>query len=67
MQSLESWFYITQAITGAGPPCLTVGRTIAVGGKGDALDLSLGAYGLAVKPDGGADWQLKFGISWFLP
>jgi hypothetical protein len=49
------------------PLGLTVGRTFPVGGKGDALDLSLGAYSLVVRPDGGADWQLKLGISWFLP
>lgn len=49
------------------PLGLTVGRTIAIGDKGDALDLSLGAYSLVEKPAGGADWQLKFGISWFLP
>ena len=49
------------------PLGLTIGRTIAVGGKGHALDLNLGAYSLATKPEGGADWQLKFGISLFLP
>ena len=35
--------------------------------SGDALDLSLGGYGLAASPIGGADWQLKFGISLFFP
>lgn len=49
------------------PLGLTVGRTIGVGSKGDALDLSLGAYSLVAKPEGGADWQLKLGLSWFFP
>ena len=49
------------------PLGLTLGKTFGVGSRGDALDLSLGAYGLAAGPEGGADWQLKFGISWFLP
>lgn len=49
------------------PLGLTIGRTIPIGNKGDALDLSVGAYGLVAKPEGGVDWQLKFGISWILP
>lgn len=49
------------------PLGLTVGRTLPVGKRGDALDLNLGGYGLAERPKGGADWQLKFGISWFFP
>ncbi len=49
------------------PLGLTVGRTIAIGEAGHALDLGLGAYGLVVTPDEGANWQLKFGISWFFP
>jgi len=49
------------------PLGLTFGRTFPVGSAGHALDLSLGGYSLVVKPDGGADWQLKFGISVFFP
>ena len=49
------------------PLGLTAGKTMAIGKEGNALDLSLGAYGLAERPKGGADWQLKFGISWFFP
>ena len=49
------------------PLGLTVGKTMAIGKEGHALDLSLGAYGLAERPKGGADWQLKFGISLFFP
>jgi hypothetical protein len=37
-----------------------------LGNTGHALDLDLGIYDLAARPDGGADWQLKFGISWLL-
>ena len=49
------------------PLGLTFGRTFGVGNAGHALDLSLGGYSLVAKPDGGADWQLKFGISVFFP
>jgi hypothetical protein len=49
------------------PLGLTVGRTIGIGNKGHALDLSLGAYSLVERPVGGADWQLKFGVSLFFP
>jgi len=48
------------------PLGLTVGYTLPLDG-GYALDMSVGAYSLAVKPDGGGDWQLKFGVSRFLP
>lgn len=49
------------------PLGLMVGRTFAIGAKGNALDLNLGAYSLVAKPEGGAEWQFKFGLSWFLP
>ena len=49
------------------PVGLTIGRTVPLGGQGHALDLSIGGYGLAERPEGGADWQLKFGISLFFP
>ena len=49
------------------PLGLTAGKTMAIGKEGHALDLSLGAYGLAERPKGGADWQLKFGVSLFFP
>lgn len=49
------------------PVGLTFGRTVPIGGKGHALDLSLGAYKLVVKPEDGADWQLKLGVSLFFP
>ncbi len=49
------------------PLGLTVGRTFAMGNKGHALDLNMGGYKLVARPEGGADWQFKFGISWFFP
>ncbi len=48
------------------PLGLTVGKTFDVGG-GYALDMSLGGYWLAVKPEGGAESQFKFGGSLFFP
>ncbi len=44
------------------PLGLTLGKTIPVG-DGSAVDLSLGGYNVVARPDGAADWQLKFGIS----
>ena len=48
------------------PVGLTLGKTFLLPG-GYALDANLGGYGLAVRPDGGADAQLKFGLSVFFP
>lgn len=48
------------------PLGLTANQTFDMG-DGYGLDLGLGAYGLAVKPDGGADWQLKFAITVLFP
>ena len=48
------------------PLGLTVGKTFLLEG-GYALDASVGGYGLAVRPDGGADAQLKFALSVFFP
>ncbi len=47
------------------PLGLTMGKTLLFE-KGDMLDLSVGGYNLVASPRGGADWQLKFGISYFL-
>ena len=44
------------------PLGLTLGKTIPVG-NGAGLDLSIGGYNVVARPDGAADWQLKFGIS----
>jgi len=46
------------------PLGLTVGKTLVVG-DGDGLDLSVGAYPLAVRPDHAPKWQLKVGVSYF--
>ena len=46
------------------PLGLTFGRTLLLS-NGDGLDLNLGVYGLPKSPDGGSNWQLKFGISYF--
>ena len=43
-----------------------VGRTFDMGG-GHGLDLSIGAYWNAVKPDGSNEWQIKFGVTLLLP
>ena len=40
-----------------------MGRSFAVGKKGYAMDLNVGVYNLVKETEGGADWQLKFGIS----
>ena len=42
------------------------GKTFLLDG-GYALDVNLGGYGLVARPQGGADWQFKFGISLFFP
>ncbi len=45
------------------PMGLTAGKTIPIGG-GVALDLSVGGYNTFIaRPEGAADWQLKFGVS----
>ena len=43
-----------------------VGRTFDLGG-GHGLDLSIGAYWNAEKPQGSNDWQIKFGVTLLLP
>lgn len=48
------------------PVGLTVGKTFALEG-GYAIDANLGGYALAAHPNGGADAQLKFGVSVFFP
>lgn len=48
------------------PVGLMGGYTFALDG-GYALDLSVGAYSLPVRPAGGGNWQLKFAMSFFLP
>lgn len=43
-----------------------VGRTLDMGG-GYGLDLSIGPYWNVIKPDGGAHWFLKFGVTFIFP
>jgi hypothetical protein len=44
----------------------SVGRTFDMGG-GHGLDLSVGPYWNVVKPDGTADWVIRFGVNWIFP
>ena len=46
------------------PLGLTFGQTLLLA-NGNGLDLSIGAYDLVEAPEGGSDWQLKFGVSYF--
>ena len=48
------------------PLGLSVGRTIDMGG-GHGLDLSVGPYYNVERPDGAADWVLRFGVNWLFP
>lgn len=43
-----------------------VGRTFDLGG-GHGLDVNFGAYSYLVKPDGGPDWSIKFGLTLLFP
>ena len=43
------------------PLGLTLGRTFDLGGRG--LDVGIGPYYNIASPDGGARWQLRFGIN----
>jgi len=48
------------------PVGITVGKTFILK-SGYMVDANLGGYHVATAPSGGADWQLKFGISLFFP
>jgi hypothetical protein len=48
------------------PLGLTVGKTFDMG-NGNGLDVGIGPYYNALRPDGAADWQIRFGISWLFP
>ena len=48
------------------PLGLGVSRTQDLG-AGYGLDLGIGAYWLAERPSGGADWQLRFHINVVIP
>ncbi|MEM9382237.1 MAG: hypothetical protein AAGB93_19940 [Planctomycetota bacterium] len=44
----------------------TVGRTFDMG-DGYGIDLSIGPYYNVLRPDGAADWQIRWGVSLLLP
>ena len=48
------------------PLGLSVGRTFSMG-SGHALDASIGPYYNVERPDGAADWMLRFGLTWLFP
>lgn len=48
------------------PLGVTLGKTFSVGG-GHAFDVSAGPYYNVERPDGAADWMLRFGLSWLFP
>ena len=48
------------------PLGITVGKTFSVG-EGHAFDVSAGPYYNVERPDGAADWMLRFGVSWLFP
>ena len=44
-----------------------IGKTFLLGSKGHALDLSVGAYGIPIRPDGAPSAQLKLGMFFIFP
>jgi hypothetical protein len=46
------------------PRGATFGKTV-VFDSGDCIDLSVGAYPLAVRSDNAPSWQFKMGVSYF--
>ena len=62
----NTWSYDWDSDDWVVPIGATFGKTFVLGG-GHLLDVNAGAYSLVEAPDGGNDWQLKFGISWILP
>ena len=48
------------------PLGLSIGKTFDMGG-GNGLDVMVGPYYNVVRPDGAADWMLRFGINWIFP
>lgn len=48
------------------PVGFSVGRTVDMG-SGNGLDVMIGPYYNAARPDGSADWLLRFGMSWLFP
>ena len=48
------------------PLGLSIGRTFDMGG-GNAFDAMIGPYYNVARPDGAANWMIRFGISWMFP
>ncbi len=48
------------------PLGLSIGRTLDMG-SGHGLDSSIGPYYNVERPDGAADWLLRFGLTWLFP
>ena len=48
------------------PIGFTYSKTLDMG-TGNGLDLSVGPYYNAVRPDGAARWQIRFGVNWLFP
>ncbi len=48
------------------PLGLSIGRTFGMG-KGNGLDAMIGPYKNVVRPDGAADWTMRFQVNWMFP
>ena len=48
------------------PLGFSIGRTFDIGG-GNGFDVMNGPYYNVARPDGAADWQIRFGINWMFP
>ena len=49
------------------PLGLGIGKTFALGNKGHAVDVSVGGYGVPIRPDGGPKAQLKIALFFIFP
>jgi hypothetical protein len=49
------------------PLGLSFSKVIVLGNKGHGLELLIGPYYNAIKPEGAAAWRVKWGINWALP
>jgi hypothetical protein len=48
------------------PLGVSIGRTFDMGG-GHGFDAMIGPYYNAARPEGAADWQIRFGLNWMFP
>lgn len=44
-----------------------IGKTFLIGSRGHAVDISVAAYGIPIRPDGAPDAQLKVGMFFIFP